>query len=69
MMAASIASGSICSECGLQSTKTGRAPDAAMAPAVAINVFAIVITSSPAPMPNAFKLRNNASVPELTPTA
>ena len=37
------------------SQNTGRAPVRAMVPAVAKNVNGEVITSSPAPMPNAIK--------------
>ena len=49
------------------SQNTGRAPVRAMVPAVAKNVNGEVITSSPAPMPNAIKANNSASVPEETP--
>ena len=52
-----------------QSTKTGTAPNSAIAPTVATYVFAAVITSSPWDTPRAFKESLIASVPELTPTA
>ena len=52
-----------------QSTRTGLAPAYEMASAVAMNVLATVITSSPAPMPRARRIRWRASVPEPTPTA
>ena len=52
-----------------QSTKTGIAPSSAIAPTVAIKVFAVVITSSPGTTPFALKASFIASVPELTPIA
>ena len=53
----------------LQSTKTGIAPISAMAPTVATNVLAAVITSSPGFIPRARRLSFIASVPLLTPIA
>ena len=52
-----------------QSTKTGFAPISVIAPTVATNVFAAVITSSPIPTFKAFKDNLIASVPEFTPIA
>ena len=52
-----------------QSTNIGLAPISVIAPTVATNVFAAVITSSPIPTFNAFNDNLIASVPELTPTA
>src|SRR5579864_2637302 len=51
------------------STKTGRAPVATIAPTVAINVFGVVITSSPGPTPSRRRGKLRASVPVPTPTA
>ena len=51
------------------SAKTGRAPTFVIASAVAMNVWAVVITSSPGPMPSARRESSSAAVPELTPTA
>ena len=48
------------------STKTGLAPVRAMAPAVAKNVYGVVITSSPGPMSSAIRLISRASLPEET---
>ena len=45
------------------SAKTGMAPTAQMASTVAKNVWAVVITSSPGPMPKARKARDRATVP------
>lgn len=53
----------------LQSTNTGFAPISVIAPTVATNVFAAVITSSPIPTFKAFKDNFIASVPEFTPIA
>ena len=52
-----------------QSTKIGIAPISHIAPTVATNVLAAVITSSPGFISRTFKLNFIASVPELTPTA
>ena len=52
-----------------QSTKTGFAPSSIIAPTVATNVLAAVITSSPLPISKAFKDNLIASVPEFTPIA
>ena len=41
----------------------------AMAPAVAKNVYGVVITSSPGPMSSAIRLTSRASLPEETVTA
>ena len=47
----------------------GVAPSSQIAPTVATNVFAAVITSSPEPTPRALSESLIASVPELTPIA
>ena len=52
-----------------QSTNLGTAPISVIAPTVATNVLAAVITSSPGLIPIAFNDNLIASVPELTPTA
>ena len=49
---------------GSTSTKTGLAPTASIASAVAAKVIATVITSSPGLMPSAIRARRSASVPE-----
>ena len=56
---------------GSGSTRTGRAPARLTASAVAMNVLAGTITSSPAsaPTPSDFSTSTSASVPEPTPTA
>src|ERR1039457_6496108 len=51
------------------SQNIGRAPLRATVPAVAKNVYGVVITSSPGPIPKAMRASSNASVPEETPTA
>ena len=51
------------------STNTGRAPTREMQPAVAKNVYGVVITASPGPIPRAISAASWASVPELMPTA
>jgi len=51
------------------STNTGTAPQALMASAVAMNVLAVVITSSPSPIPNPCRAKYNAEVPLPHPTA
>ena len=51
------------------STSTGRAPAAVMAAAVAMNVFAVVMTSSPAPIFRPRSTSSSARVPDDTPTA
>ena len=68
VMAASIRVGSILNVAGSMSTKTFLAPRRAIEPAVAKNVYGLVITSSPAPMSRAISDNSRASVPELTPT-
>ena len=55
VMSASIFDGSRLNVCGSMSAKTGTAPRRAAASAVATNVKADVITSSPGPMPSAMK--------------
>src|SRR3954451_5327095 len=50
------------------STNTGFAPTRAIAPAVAKNVYGVVMTSSPSPMPSAIRQARSASVPEDMPT-
>ena len=69
VIASSMASGEILKVLGSISIKTGIAPTYFMASAVAINVNALVMTSSPAPIPSAIKAKCNASVPEATPMA
>ena len=54
---------------GSLSAKTGRAPAAITAPAVARNVKAGRITSSPDPTPQARRASVKASVPDATPIA
>ena len=54
---------------GSISTKTGLAPIRAMEPAVAKNVYGLVMTSSPEPIPSAISAISRASVPEETPHA
>ena len=61
--------GSMLKVAGSMSTKTGRAPSRAMAPAVAKNVYGVVTTSSPGPIPRAIIAASSASVPEEMPTA
>ena len=68
MIAASTASGSIKRYSGSTSTKTGTAPIREAASAVAMKVFAGMMTSSPAPTPTARKASSRASVPLDTPT-
>ena len=51
------------------STSTGCAPVAITAAAVAMNVFAGITTSSPAPAPSARRTSSIAVVPEETPSA
>ena len=48
---------------------TGMAPNLATAPAVAKNVYGVVITSSPGAMSSAIKHARSASLPEETPIA
>jgi len=67
-MAAAIFDGSMLYVFGSQSTNTGVAPVQPMPSAVAMNVFAGQITSSPAPMPRQWMAMHNASVPLPTPT-
>ena len=50
---------------GSTSTSTGRAPTYVMAQQVAMKVWAVVITSSPGPTPQARSARWSAAVPEL----
>jgi hypothetical protein len=54
---------------GSESTKTAVAPAIQMASAVAKNVFAVVMHSSPGPIPRAWNASHRASVPLPTPTA
>src|SRR5207249_2550359 len=51
------------------STKIGVAPTRAIAPAVAKNVYGVVMTSSPGPMSSAIRQASRASLPDETPTA
>ena len=65
-VAAASASGSMQRVAGSTSTKTGLAPTASIASAVAANVIATVITSSPGLVPSAIRARRSASVPDAT---
>ena len=49
------------------STKSGNAPTREMVPAVAKNVYGVVMTASPAPMSRAISAASKASVPEDMP--
>ena len=69
VIASSTRFGSMLYVSGSMSTKTGLAPISDIGPAVAINVWAVVMTSSPGPTPTASSARCNAAVPEPTPTA
>ena len=68
MIASSIFLGSILNVSGSISTKTGLALTMPIASAVATNVNAVVITSSPAPISKARNAICNASVPEFNAT-
>src|ERR1700690_2218169 len=61
--------GSISKYSRSQSTRTGRAPILATAPAEATNELAGTTTSSPASTPTARSASSRASVPLATPTA
>ena len=63
VIAASTASGSILKVVGLISTNTGVPPAFAMAPAVAKNVYGVVITSSPGARFSVLSGSNSPSVP------
>ena len=63
VIAASTASGSIVHVAGVTSTNTGSAPAAIGAYAVALNVRAGTITSSPQPMPSALSATSIVTVP------
>jgi hypothetical protein len=52
-----------------QSTSTGVAPTARMAPTVAMKVLACVMTSSPGPISAARSASSSAESPESVPTA
>ena len=54
---------------GSMSTNTGVAPRRAIAPAVAKNVYGVVMTSSPGPMSSAIRHASSASLPDDTPIA
>jgi len=64
-----IFSGSMLNVSGQMSTNTGLAPASAIVSAVAMKVNGDVMTSSPAPMPQARKASRSASVPLAHPTA
>src|SRR3954469_3571897 len=51
------------------STNTGVAPTRVIAPAVAKNVYGLVMTSSPLPVFSAIRQASSASLPDETPTA
>ena len=67
--AASIFAGSMLRVRGSQSTNTALAPTNQIASAVAKNVLAVVMISSPGLTPSARNTSHSASVPELSPTA
>ena len=69
VIARATSAGSRFSVAGLMSAKTGVAPRRAIASAVAKNVNAGQITSSPAPIPSASSASTSASVPLATPIA
>jgi hypothetical protein len=69
VIARSVASTSSVYVAGSMSTKTGVAPVIMIVVAEATNENAGVITSSPAPIPSAVKVRLSASVPDATPIA
>lgn len=69
VMRLSICAGSMLYVSGKMSAKTGTAPTRLIAPAVAKNVYGVVTTSSPGPIPSAIKEIIRASLPEETPTA
>ena len=65
----SIFAGSMLNVAGSMSTKTGVAPTRAIAPTVAKKVNGVVMTSSPALMPETISEMMSASDPLVTPTA
>ena len=67
--AASTISAVISAVSGSTSTRTGVAPTALTASAVAMKELVGTMTSSPGPMPSARSASSSASVPEETPTA
>ncbi len=67
VMAASAAAGSIKAVVGSTSTSTGVAPAKYTPSAVAQNVLAGMMTSSPGPMPAAISMSWMAEVPDATP--
>ena len=69
VIARSTSAGSRFSVAGSMSTKTGVAPRRAIASAVAKNVNAGQMTSSPSPIPSASSASTSASVPLATPIA
>jgi len=69
VMAASIFVASMLNVSGSMSTNTGLAHVRAMHPAVAKNVYGVVMTSSPGPIPSVIRAHRRASVPLETPTA
>ncbi len=66
---AAMPAGSMLNVTGSISTNTGMAPTRTMAPTVAKNVYGVVMTSSPGPMPSAIRQTSSASEPDETPTA
>ena len=66
---ASIVSGQMHLVFGSQSTNTAVPPAIQMASAVAKKVLALVMTSSPGPMPSAMRVSQMASVPLPRPMA
>src|SRR5437899_6157336 len=54
---------------GSMSAKSGLAPTRAMHPTVAKNVYGVVMTASPGPIPSAMRIASNASVTDETPKA
>ena len=69
VMARSTSAGSICSAPGSTSTRTGLAPRCSMTAAVEVNVYTLVMTSSPAWSPMASRARCSPAVQEFTAMA
>ena len=69
VIAAATAAGSMTNVSGSMSTRTARAPQSSTAFAVAGNVYAGTITSSPGPISSARRARWSAAVPDETTAA
>ena len=63
VMAASIAAGSMQKSSARMSTRTGVAPTRRIALTVALKLNETVITSSPGPIPSAWRIASRATVP------